>query len=70
MVCSIWKKITKPVNVDNDEEMKALIASCIGTKFITRWKEQMCTISLNAIRMIVDDSDGKRDIDIKKIYSS
>jgi T-complex protein 1 subunit gamma len=58
--------ITKSVDVTNDVQMKEIIASSIGTKFIAKWKDLMGDLSLQAIRTILDESDGRKEIDIKR----
>jgi T-complex protein 1 subunit gamma len=58
--------ITKNVDLSNDAQMREIIASAIGTKFIHKWKDLMCDISLQSVRTILDEVDGRKEIDIKR----
>eukprot|EP01130_Rhizamoeba_saxonica_P014082 TRINITY_DN60_c0_g1_i1.p1 TRINITY_DN60_c0_g1~~TRINITY_DN60_c0_g1_i1.p1 ORF type:complete len:550 (-),score=160.90 TRINITY_DN60_c0_g1_i1:34-1683(-) len=58
--------ISKDVDVNNDEEMKDIISSCIGTKFISRYNDLMCQISLDAIRTITIEEDGRKEVDLRR----
>ncbi|KAE8268518.1 hypothetical protein A4X09_0g3816 [Tilletia walkeri] len=56
---SIIDEISVPVNVDNDEEMLALIKTSINTKFVSRWSDLMCGLALKAVRTVaVMDASG------------
>ncbi|CAD6891221.1 unnamed protein product [Tilletia controversa] len=56
---SIIDEISVPVNVDNDEEMLALIKTSINTKFVSRWSDLMCNLALKAVRTVaVMDASG------------
>ncbi|KAI9801508.1 MAG: T-complex protein 1 subunit gamma [Piccolia ochrophora] len=60
-------KISNPVNIDDDKAMYDLIASSIGTKFVSRWSELMCNLSLKAVRIVSHDAGGgKKEVDIKR----
>ncbi|CAG8442123.1 4580_t:CDS:2, partial [Acaulospora morrowiae] len=58
--------ISKPVNVDDHDEMLKLVKSAIGTKFVSRWSDMMCKLALDAVRTVAKEEDGKREIDIKR----
>lgn len=67
----IIERISVPVDVDNEEEMLALIKTSIGTKFVSRWSDQMCRLALKAVRTVatVDEGSGGREsktVDIKR----
>jgi T-complex protein 1 subunit gamma len=59
-------EISKPLDVENQEEMLNLIKSSIGTKFVSRWSDLMCKLALDAVRIVIKDDDGKREVDIKR----
>ncbi|OLL23979.1 T-complex protein 1 subunit gamma [Neolecta irregularis DAH-3] len=63
---NIVEKISKPVDVKNDTEMKELIKSSINTKFVARWSELMCELALKAVRTVAQDVNGKLEVDIKR----
>lgn len=62
----IIHKISIPIDLDNDEKVIKLISASIGTKYISKWSEKMCKLSLKAVRnVLVQDGDYK-EIDIKR----
>ncbi|KAF8167099.1 chaperonin Cpn60/TCP-1 family [Crassisporium funariophilum] len=62
----IVKRISIPIDVNNDEEMLALIKTSIGTKFVVRWSDLMCKLALQAVRTVAQDEDGMKTVDIKR----
>lgn len=62
----IIKKISVPIDVNNDEEMLALIKTSIGTKFVVRWSELMCKLALQAVRTVAHEEHGLKTVDIKR----
>ncbi|KAI9807151.1 MAG: T-complex protein 1 subunit gamma [Sarcosagium campestre] len=60
-------QISNPVDVEDDKSMYELIASSIGTKFVSRWSELMCNLALKAVRIVSHDAGGgKKEVDIKR----
>jgi len=62
----IVDEVSKPVNIEDPEEMIALIKSSIGTKFVSRWSDLMCRLALDAVKCVAMEIDGKREVDIKR----
>ncbi|KUL90437.1 hypothetical protein ZTR_00092 [Talaromyces verruculosus] len=63
----IVEDISMPVDIDNDKAMYSLIQSSIGTKFVSRWSELMCSLALKAVRTVsFEVGGGKREVDIKR----
>ncbi|CAG8699659.1 15471_t:CDS:2, partial [Racocetra fulgida] len=62
----IIDEISKPVNIEDQEEMLNLIKSSIGTKFASRWSHLMCKLALDAVRTVAREENGKREVDIKR----
>ncbi|EPQ65878.1 Subunit of the cytosolic chaperonin Cct ring complex [Blumeria graminis f. sp. tritici 96224] len=63
----IVEEISIPIDVEDDKAMYQLIASSIGTKFVTRWSELMCSLALKAVRTVTFDiGGGKKEVDIKR----
>ncbi|GAM39316.1 chaperonin-containing T-complex gamma subunit [Talaromyces pinophilus] len=63
----IVEDISVPVDIDNDKAMYSLIQSSIGTKFVSRWSELMCSLALKAVRTVsFEVGGGKREVDIKR----
>ncbi|CAO1629012.1 unnamed protein product [Sympodiomycopsis kandeliae] len=75
---SIIEDVSKPVNVDDEKEMLALIKTSIGTKFVSRWSDQMCALALKAVRTVATidaqvtgtsntaSGSGARTVDLKR----
>jgi len=59
-------EISKPVDTNDENEMMKLVKSSIATKFVSRWSDLMCTLALLAVRTVVKEEDGKREVDIKR----
>ena len=62
----IIKRISVPIDINNDDEMLALIKTSIGTKFVARWSDLMCKLALQAVRTVAQDQDGIKTVDIKR----
>ncbi|CAE6444622.1 unnamed protein product [Rhizoctonia solani] len=71
-------RIATPIDSSSDEEMLALIKTAIGTKFVARWSDLMCSLALKAVRTVtqggesvqglggVQTINGMTTIDIKR----
>ncbi|KAK9464005.1 chaperonin Cpn60/TCP-1 family [Lipomyces oligophaga] len=62
----IITEISLPVDVNDDKQMLSIISSSIGTKFVARWSPLMCNLALQAVRTVSVESNGRREIDIKR----
>ncbi|CAG7927980.1 unnamed protein product [Penicillium olsonii] len=63
----IVEEVSKPVDINDDKVMYSLIQSSIGTKFVSRWSELMCSLALRAVRTVsFDVGGGKQEVDIKR----
>ena len=63
----IIEEISVPVDVNDDKAMMTLISSSIGTKFVARWSQLMCSLALKAVRMVTKEiGGGRKEIDIKR----
>jgi T-complex protein 1 subunit gamma len=63
----IIDEIAVEVDVNNDEEMYKIINSSIGTKFVSRWSELMCSLALKAVRTVsLETGADKKEVDIKR----
>lgn len=63
----IIDEISLPVDIDDDQAMYQLISSSIGTKFVSRWSELMCSLALKAVRTVTHEiGGGKKEVDIKR----
>jgi T-complex protein 1 subunit gamma len=64
----IIEEISLPIDINDDKAMHQLISSSIGTKFVSRWSELMCSLALTAVRTVTWEvgNGGKREVDIKR----
>ncbi|KAG0226667.1 T-complex protein 1 subunit gamma [Actinomortierella wolfii] len=62
----IIERISKPVDIQDPEEMLKLVKTSIGTKFVSRWSDLMCNLALDAVRCVALEVDGRREVDIKR----
>ncbi|PWN40413.1 putative CCT3-chaperonin of the TCP1 ring complex [Ceraceosorus guamensis] len=51
---STIQRISIPVDVADEDSMLKLIKTSIGTKFVSRWSDQMCKLALKAVRTVAD----------------
>jgi T-complex protein 1 subunit gamma len=63
----IIEEISMPVDINDDQQMYKLISSSIGTKYVNRWSELMCSLALKAVRTVsFDVGPNKMEVDIKR----
>ncbi|KAF8954273.1 chaperonin Cpn60/TCP-1 family [Flammula alnicola] len=62
----IVKRISIPIDVNDDKQMLSLIKTSIGTKFVVRWSDLMCKLALQAVRTVSQDVNGMKTVDIKR----
>ena len=64
---AIVEEVSVPVDIHDDKSMYTLIQSSIGTKFVSRWSDLMCSLALKAVRTVsFDAGGGKQEVDIKR----
>lgn len=64
---AVIEEVSLPVDVHDDKAMYSLIQSSIGTKFVSRWSELMCSLALKAVRTVSHDAGGgKQEVDVKR----
>jgi len=59
------EKIAVALNADDTEKMEAIVASCIGTKYMHRHSDMLVRIALSAVKTVRDEVDGRIVIDTK-----
>lgn len=62
----VIEQVSIPVDVSNEEAMIHLIAASIGTKYISKWSRKMCELALKAVKTVMIDENGHKEIDIKR----
>ncbi|XP_054286470.1 T-complex protein 1 subunit gamma-like [Macrosteles quadrilineatus] len=66
MVEILKDKVSVPLDVNNKEKLAEVVKSCVGTKFIGRWADMACKIALDAVKTVMLEENGRREIDIKR----
>ena len=65
-----WSNIPYSVEVDvtKNEEMRKIVKSAIGTKFINKWANLACDMAIKSVSTVAIEnaSTGRREIDIKR----
>ncbi|KAF5352342.1 hypothetical protein D9756_006309 [Leucocoprinus leucothites] len=62
----IVKRISVPIDVNDDEQMLKLIKTSIGTKFVVRWSDLMCKLALQAVKTVSQEEGSMKTVDIKR----
>lgn len=64
----VLNEISVTVDVGNPTEMRKIIASAIGTKFISKWMQLACDMAIKAVATVAieDKASGQKEIDIKR----
>jgi T-complex protein 1 subunit gamma len=61
------EKFSVKVDINNRDEMLKVLASSIGTKFISRWSPLMSELALDSVQTVYKRlDDGRKEIDIKQ----
>jgi T-complex protein 1 subunit gamma len=59
------KRLATPVDPHNPEQMLAIVRAVVGTKFVSRYGDQMCQLALRAVQsVVVEQPDGKHDVEV------
>lgn len=62
----IIHQVSTSVDITNDEAMLKLIKASIGTKYINKWSQKMCELSLKAVRTVYIENGDYKEIDVKR----
>merc|ERR1719412_899351 len=60
------EKVATPIDMENKAEVRKVVQSCVGTKFIAKWSDLACDIAMDAVKTVSMDHSGKKEIDIKR----
>jgi len=60
------EKVATPIDMENKVEVRKVVQSCVGTKFIAKWSDLACDIAMDAVKTVSMDHSGKKEIDIKR----
>lgn len=62
----VCKKISKTIDVNNEVALQSIVMSSIGTKFSSRWGNQMVDIAVKAVKKVVLKRGDYTEIDVKR----
>ncbi|CAD5210572.1 unnamed protein product [Bursaphelenchus okinawaensis] len=60
------EKFSKPVDVNDDKQLELVVRSCLSTKMMSQYMDLAVKIALNAVKTILVESNGAKEIDIKR----
>ncbi|CAG7831860.1 unnamed protein product [Allacma fusca] len=66
MINVLRDEIAIPIDLNNREQVRDIIRSCIGTKFISKWAEMAVDIAEEAVKTVYIEENGRKEIDIKR----
>mmetsp|Transcript_3609 Transcript_3609/g.13790 ORF Transcript_3609/g.13790 Transcript_3609/m.13790 type:complete len:571 (-) Transcript_3609:102-1814(-) len=63
----IDQELAFPIDLKDEEAVKTIVNSCIGTKFTHRYADLMCRLAVDAVQTVKSEQqNGKLDIDVKR----
>jgi len=64
----IINEVAVPIDINQDEEVKKALRSCVGTKFSSRWGSLVVDLALKSVRtvMVGNSNEGRISIDTKR----
>jgi len=66
MALDTCKRISRVIDVNNITEMREIVKAAIGTKFSSRWGDQMVEMAINAVKKVVIKRGDYTEVDIKR----
>ena len=58
-------EVADDIDVEDQEAVKKVVQSCLGTKFVSKWSDLICDIAIKAVKTVTIN-DGVKEIDIKR----
>lgn len=65
-ILKITEELGVDIDVDNEEDIKKIVTSCIGTKFSHKWGDLIVDLAIKATRTVVRQSGKDVEIDLKR----
>lgn len=62
----ILDNVSVPVDTNDKKKISEVVASCLGTKLISRYVDIACNIALDAVQTVFLENNGRKEIDIKR----
>lgn len=60
------KSICRTIDINNTQEMREIVHSCIGTKFSSRWSGMMVDIAIQAVKRVIIKRGDYTEVDVKR----
>ena len=66
-IVKVTKEVGIAVNMENNDDLRKIVTSTIGTKFSSKWGDLIVDLAVNAVRKVWrKDDQGNVEIDIKR----
>jgi T-complex protein 1 subunit gamma len=62
----VLRQISRTIDIEDKKELKELVMSAIGTKFSSRWGEQMVNMAITAVLKVVNRRGEYTEVDVKR----
>jgi T-complex protein 1 subunit gamma len=62
----VVNSIAIDVNPADDAEILKIVRSSVATKFVSNWGDKVCQLALQAVRKVITEKNGHKEIDIKR----
>jgi T-complex protein 1 subunit gamma len=62
----VCKNICRTIDINNMAELKEIVTSAIGTKFSSRWGEQMVDMAIKAVLKVIVKKGDYTEVDVKR----
>jgi len=64
---SIMKSIAYPIDLNDQEAVRAIVRGAIDTKFASRWGMMISDLAIKAVQtVVIEKPGGKKEIDVKR----
>lgn len=60
------ESVSKTIDVLNEEVVREIVNSCVGTKFASMWSSLIVDLAVQAVRKCYREVAGKPDVDTKR----
>ena len=62
----VVNSIAVDINPADDAELTKIVRSSVATKFVSNWGDKVCQLALQAVRKVIIEKNGHKEIDIKR----
>lgn len=66
IIAILQDEVSMSIDLNNTEQVREVIKSCIGTKFMSTWSDLAVKISEEAVKTVYMNENGHKEIDIKR----